>query len=42
MEKPIMDQPQEEFVAPKSIPSRDISGERSRPASKPESRSSDE
>jgi hypothetical protein len=25
VEKPVMDQPQEEFVAPKSVPSRDVS-----------------
>jgi hypothetical protein len=28
MEKPVMEQPQEEFVAPQSVPSRDLSRER--------------
>jgi len=40
MEKPVMDEPQEEFVAPKSVPSRDISEDHPPQASKPESRGS--
>ena len=35
MEKPIMTEPQEEFVADQSVPSRDVSEPRKKPARQP-------